>query len=396
MAKPPKPVVGFLGLNNVADPLRLGLRWLRTADNVSIDRTGAIDRRPGYEAPTIIGEVSGGYTTEDYSRFYIVLDGDLCQVNPDMTATVLREDVGQAPMHWGEVNDVVYYSNGLSKGLIYPDGTVRNWAWPEPPMPDVIAVAGDLEPGLYRVAFTYRLPDGRETGSGDATELQIEAGQALQVRDIPQQPGCRTCVYIAPANSETFQLFTETTAAALVWNYPPEALGRDLLHPLLSPPPTAAVQLAFWAGRAWLMEWDQAQGITIVWRSAPLAFHLFDLEAGFLAVPGRGYMLAAHDEGLIIGTDSAIHVWNGERLTELAGYGVVPGWPSTRDPDTGAVYFWTQRGVCRALPFSNLTEGRVSVPPGLQVGASVLRRAGSVSFLASLRDGGEAHNPNPL
>lgn len=390
-----KPTVGFLGLNNVADPIRLGLRWLRTADNVVIDRTGAIDRRPGYRATSVAGALSGGYSTKDFTRFYVVLDGDLCQVNPDMTATVLREDVGAAPMHWDEINDVVYFSNGASKGLIYPDGTVRDWGWDVPAQPQLLAVAGNLEPGLYRVCLTYRLPDGRETGSGEAAELELTAGQALQVHSIPHRPGCTARVYITPANSEAFQLAAETSGASTVWNHPPEALGADLLNVLLSPPPAAAVQLAFYAGRAWLMQYVPEQNLTIVWRSLPLAFHLFDLEAGYIAVPGRGYMLAAHAEGLLIGTDSSIQVWNGTQLATLADYGVVPGWPSAHDEESGKAYFWTQRGVCRALPFENLTEGRISVAPGLQVGAALLRRGGSVAFLASLHDGGTAHNPHP-
>ena len=38
----------FRGLNNVTDPLRLGLGWLATADNIDVTDTGSIIRRKGY------------------------------------------------------------------------------------------------------------------------------------------------------------------------------------------------------------------------------------------------------------------------------------------------------------------------------------------------------------
>lgn len=383
----------FRGLNTVRDPLELGLDWLTRADNVVVDRAGKLQRRDGYGAQLLPGAITGAYCTEDHQRFYLVRDGELQRVNEDHSVIMLRTGLTSAPMHWAEINGVVYYSNGPDKGLIYANDSVRNWGWPVPPAPDVIAVAGALPPGLYRVCFTFQLPDGRETGGGEATELQIAPGQALQVRNIPQEPGCTTRVYVAPANSEVFGLAIDNPFAAFVWNAGPDQLGRELAAPLCEPPPAGAVQPAFWKGSAWLMEWVPGVG-TVVWQSKPLGFHLFDTEADFIVVMGRGLMLTTHPAGLIVGTSEAIHVWDGERITQVASYGVVAGWPAVVDVDAPGrpVYIWTQRGACRALPFENLTERRISVAPGVQVGAAVIHRGGNSAFIASLQAGGTAHN----
>ena len=66
----------FRGLNNVTDPLRLGLSWLAQADNVDITATGALRKRAGYTKP-FSGVLSGAYATLDFKRLYVVDSGVL-------------------------------------------------------------------------------------------------------------------------------------------------------------------------------------------------------------------------------------------------------------------------------------------------------------------------------
>jgi hypothetical protein len=66
---------------------------------------------------------------------------------------------------------------------------------------------------------------------------------------------------------------------------------------------------------------------------------------------------------MIIGTDREIYSWDEDQLVLLASYGVIPG--RNMIEHRGKIYFWTKRGLCRALPFENLHESTVSVPPGL-------------------------------
>jgi hypothetical protein len=107
-------------------------------------------------------------------------------------------------------------------------------------------------------------------------------------------------------------------------------------------------------------------------------------------------MLAPTPTALLIGTDRAVHAYDGENLAEQASYGVVPGWCWARDDDEGGesigVYIWTQRGLCKAMPFVNLTSGHLSVAPGTQAGAAVIAQGGQKRFVAVLHQGGTAFN----
>lgn len=112
----------FKGLQNVSDPLRLGLEWLVQADNVNITDTGAISKREGYSLVTP-GAYSSAYSTLDFSRMYVVVSGTL----RDAFGNVLAQVDSSREMHWCEVNENVYFNNGLDSGVILADGEVLPW-----------------------------------------------------------------------------------------------------------------------------------------------------------------------------------------------------------------------------------------------------------------------------
>ena len=120
-------------------------------------------------------------------------------------------------------------------------------------------------------------------------------------------------------------------------------------------------------------------------------YHLFNLDNDFIMVPGRVLMLAPHDDALIVGTTAKVHAYAPDgKLTELADYGVVPGkhWAT----DDKRTLFWTLRGLCAAVPFSNLTERQVSVAPGVSAGGTIVRSGGQKRYLTVLQQGGTAFN----
>lgn len=379
----------FRGLNNVTDPLRLGLSWLARADNVDITDTGAIEKREGY-APSFTGDIQNGnaYATLDYSKLFVV-DGGTLKVMTDPAAAVsLQAGVGDDPMHFAEVNDQVFFNNGVSDGIVKPDNTVMPWRWSAPAAPSVAAVTGNLPAGLYQVRCTFFLPDGRETGASESAEIVLGEGQAVQVSGIPA--GAQ--VYIAPADSEVYQ-FAGAPVGAMVWNDSPDLLGRDLLTIGMDPLPLGADIIQEWGGRVYAVQRFQPDNQTAIWFSQPLGFHLFKLSSDFLAIPGMVTMLAPAGQALIIGTETEIYAYSADGLSKLANYGVVPGkhWSQ----DGGRTLFWSKRGLCAALPFTNLTERQVSVPPGLQAGGTLVERDGRKRYLVALHQGDSAFNPHP-
>lgn len=381
----------FKGLNNVSDPLRLGLSWLAQADNVDITDAGAIKKRSGYRK-AFAGAITGAYSTLDFTRLFVVDGGALKAMTGPAAAVSLLTGLSGAPMHFTEVNDQVFFNNGSERGIIQPDNTVTDWDWREPDAPSVAAVTGNLPAGLYRVCCTFILPDGRETGSSDAAELVLAQGQALQITGLAQLNGLTTRVYIAPADSTVFQSAGAPVSSAMVWNDSPNNLGADLLTDGLDPLPAGADVIQHWKGRIYAAQYFADANQTAIWFSQPLGFHLFDLNQDFILVPGRVAMLAPHDSGLVIGTDKAIHAYGSEGLALLAPYGVVPGWHWSKDE--GRVLFWSTRGLCGAMPFTNLTERQVSVAPGLQAGGALIERDGRKRYLVALHRGGTAFNPH--
>ena len=388
--KSPNQASSFRGLNNVTDPLRLGLRWLVQADNVDITDTGAIEKRAGY-SKTFTGALSDAYATLDFERLYVVDGGVLSAMAGPAAATPLVTGLSAAPMHFTEVNEQVFFNNGTDSGIVCPDGTVLEWRWDTPDAPSVAAVTGDIPAGLYQVRCTYVLPDGRETGASESAEIVLTDGQALQITGIPQRTGCTTRVYIAPADSTVFQL-ARSGSAGFVWNSSPDTLGVDLWNHQMHQLPLGADVVQAWKGRMYAAQYFPQDNQTAIWFSQPMGFHLFDLGQDFILVTGRVLMLAPTPDALVIGTDSQIHAYNGEAIVRLAPYGVVPG--AHWDQDAGRTLFWTTRGLCAALPFVNLTERQVSVSPGTHAGGALVQQGGRKRYLVALRQGGAAFNPH--
>lgn len=378
-------IKNFRGLNNVSDPLRIGLGWLTNADNVNISDTGAISKREGY-AVAQAGNITGIYTTLDHQRMYLVDAGTL----RTFSGAVLRTSLSSAPMYWAEINGQVFFNNGTDSGVINQDNTVMDWEWPIPSQPTVSLVTGTLASGTYQVCCTFMLEDGRETGPSDPVMIDLAEGQALSISSIPHATGAATRVYIAPANSAVYQLAVTTTGSAIVWNFSNDALGKDLATDGTDPLPSEASCIQFFKGRAYVSQYFPSDDQTVVWFSQPLGFHLFNLSSDFFMVPGEVSMLADADSALIVGTTKGIHAYNADGLQELADYGVPKGqhWST----DGNRILFWTERGVCSAIPFTNLTEKYVSVAPGVRAGGCLVRSGGQKRYLSVIQQGGTAFN----
>lgn len=380
----------FMGLNNVSDPMRLDMGWLEIAENVNVTDTGSLEDREGFTL-AMAGSITGSYSTIDFSRMYVVDSGALKAMTGNSSAVTLKTGLTSAPMHFTEVNKRVYFNNGVDRGVILPDNTVIDWAWPVPPSPNLSAVTGSLPAGLYRVCVTYTMPDGRETGASEPVSIDIGDGQGLQISQISQM-GLTPNVYIAPANSTIFQFAESPLDTAMVWNYSPDELGMDLITDNLDPLPTGADVIQEWKGRIYAAQYFPQDDQTVIWFSQPLGFHLFNLNTDFIMVPGSGLMLAPADEALIVGTDKGVFAYDGKTFTELANYGVVPGFHWSKDDKR--TLFWTKRGLCQALPFSNLTENAVSVAPGIHAGGAIVRRDGQKRYVVALKQGDSAFNPH--
>lgn len=388
----PSKITAFRGLNNVTDSLRAGMEWLATADNINITDTGAIEKRLGYSLVSqfddAAGEVTSAYNTVDFQRMYVVQNQAIKTFDLTPLVTLTSSD----PVYWAEINDQVFYNNGTDSGIILPDNTVLQWAWPIPDAPTVVAggtaSSSAAAAGTYQFCCTYLMPDGRETGASATVSVDLAERQMVVITP-PLRAGYETLVYVAPANSTVFQLLGSMTAPT-VQTINPDNLGRELQTQFFDPLPAGATVVQEWKGRIYAAQYMPSVGQTAVWFSEPLGFHLFNLSSGYILVPGQVHMLAPHESALVVGTDTRQFAYTGAALNQIADYGVVPG--KSWDVDGDRLLIWTTRGICSALPFVNLTEKQVSVAPGAHVASCVVHSGGQKRFVASIQQGGEAFN----
>lgn len=384
MASP--AITRFRGLNNVSDPLRLGMQWLRTADNLHVTDTGALERREGYVRVLSCVPAGRAFSTEDNRRAYVADGLQLCAFD-GVALLPIAQLTTRAPVCWAEINGQVFWTNGTDSGIIDPDHSVLPWSWTAPAAPNLSAISGDLAAGHYRVHVAARMPDGRLTGTDEAVGIDLADGAGLLIDGLA--PGVR--VYIAPAHGAEF-LFAGTAAGtSMTFAGPVDGLGAELSTALLQPLPAGGRCIAAWRSRLHVGVPIPGADASVVWASEPFAFHLFDQAKGFVSVPGEVRMLAPHDAALLIGTDRAVHAYDGKALVKVADYGVTPG-DTPAKGDDGRFLFLSARGICAGVPFANLTERQYSFAPGARAGGAVVRRDGQVRYIVSTQQGGKPFN----
>jgi hypothetical protein len=155
--------------------------------------------------------------------------------------------------------------------------------------------------------------------------------------------------------------------------------------------PSEARFIKHWNGRLYAAEYIQQVGVSVVWHSLPLQYHLFNKAEDFFTVIGEVVLMLDTPKGLIVGTDNQIYHWDGTTLTELTQYGVVLGSCGDVTPD-GTAYFWTVRGIAKAMPYELLTEDTFSGDPGVFNHARLFYSHGHVKLLASTMSGNPVFN----
>lgn len=403
MNKKPAILSRFLGLNNVADPMigtvgqdgkPLTWSWLSQADNVDVSDQGHLVRRSGF-VPFVAGSnIKAAFTTFDFSRMYVVDGGVLLEVLQDGTTIELWDGLA-GPYRWAETNGMVFLSCS-EKLQIHRNRDVQSWVVPTPTGGVVTQVSGGAPQGLYQICFTHMTEDGREGGASASIPVAlIQGGMSIEA---PMVEGHYTVVYLAARGTVFRALVVLTHAHAgpyVIRDIDENALGRELANQFLDSLPAGVEYIAHRKGRMYGAEYLPNQDQTVIWFSQPLGYHLFNLNQDFFLVPGRVLQLADADTHLLVATGERIYLYSEEGLTQVAEYGVVPGQHADRGND-GKTYFWATRGLCRVAPFENLTEGRVSVAPGIQAGGGVIHEHGRVRYVATLHRGGAAFNPRKL
>ena len=205
------PLGPFRGINNrlpdfalIADK-RTGECYVRSADNVDIDKAGKFKRRAATARVQALTNAHSLHmltpTTGVLVRGAVLYSVAL----PTYSEVLLKVLVSDAPMSYAMLGGVLYMSNGVDS-LRLVGGAIEAMALPTPDSPALEAIAGGLLAGRYQVAVSYRTGGtataGEEGGcSASANITLVGATGGIRVTLPGAVPGAtHIAVYLSEAN----------------------------------------------------------------------------------------------------------------------------------------------------------------------------------------------------
>lgn len=399
----------FEGLVNVAEYEEIGWKGLRKADNVEIDDNKHIRRRDGFSS-FLAGAIGGAYATLDQSKAFVIDGTVLKRVMEDGTTRTLQSGLSGLGIYcWAEdPSNYVYYTNGIDNGIIRQGALWIPLAITTPQVGAAIVLdnaphqmlpfhLGDsYGRNTIRLFATYLLADGRESAPSAVWQLDVAPEVRLLSVTVPHLYAGTNLYCTAPGGSSyylaatvgvssfTVQIRDIVSASGVEYPYSIALEGFD---------PDCA-QLAFYQGKMYASLFIPSMGMSVIWISQALRYHLFNRAEDFITVVGETVLLLPTEKGLVIGTDNQIYSYNPDtspKLVELADYGVVPGSCGAVD-DKGVAYFWTLRGIAKGLPYELVTESKFSGDPGVVNHARLFYRNGYLKLVASTIAGNPVFN----
>ena len=376
-AAPPVEIVEFQGEINTLHARRMPLGSLRSSKNVDLTDGGSVVARNGYALSKALTAATWAYSTVDQQLSALIDNGTLYRVNNDLTLTSLKSGVSTEDTFQAEVGGDIYTNTGLIISL----NEVNDLRIATPAPPQVVVTSGNLPAGTYQFLCTNSATDGREGGVSDVVSVELTDVGGFQVITNGN-------AYMTQVDGTAF--FFVGAGTQIVEDFDFGYRINDVQFNSF-PMPENAQRVGFFHSKLYCSVYDQQVGITFVFYSKPFHYHLWDIEKDFFVISGEVRMLLGHKDALMIGSDIEINAWDGETLTLLANYGVPRGDPGTITV-AGVAEFWTLRGLCRAMPFENVTQQKVSVASGTYCAVAHLEQNGFNRFIALTDVGGVSNN----
>jgi len=383
----------FKGLRNTvgADGFEPG--DLEAATNVDIDDAGDASLRRGHPAASIAGASHSIWS--DGTTCLAVIGTTLTQILPSLATQPLRSGMGARPVSYDSVAGRVYWSNGVSAGVV-ENGSTRSWGLEVPRTIAAVAMPGSLPAGRYQFALTYIRTDNQESGAARAgfLELTSPGGLSFPSLPVPSDPDVlEKALYVTKLDGSALYYAHTVLAATTSTTFTDPALGTAVLSTQhLSPPPPGDI-VTYFAGRLYV-----AAGDTL-YPSRPYAYELFDLREA-IRIGAQITLVGPVTDGLFVAAGAKTMFLAGRdpaafELRQLAPYGAIPGTSyresqSAFDPEKkGSCVIWAStRGVCAGFDggdMVNLTESRFAYP-AQEVGAGVVRPwRGTQQYVTTLR-----------
>jgi hypothetical protein len=363
------PIESFKGIRNTVGQRSIENSAVYDASDVSIGDAGDFLQRPGYEKSKALS-ITSAYSTQEKTA-YVVSGWTLNRLDEGLALIPLMASTATEFCDYGKI---LFTNDGIKV-----DGEdVVNLVLlpPENPL-SLSATEGDMMPGIYRATYTYSR-DGLESGSAPEASIELNAVGGISIAPITAPNGQKARVYLTEANGTVFYALDN-------------GVQLNPLNVLADHFPHDTDKVAYFNTRLYVSKPLQS-GQSLLYWSQPFHYQLFDWVKDFIVVPGEIRGMVEAESALIVATDSRIYAYDGAVLTTLAEYGCPRGRPICKQPDN-TVLIHSDRGVCKALPFQNLTQAKCSLAPGLACSTQTLDMDGISQFVALNDGGGKAYNP---
>lgn len=316
-----------MGLNNRAREHEIPATALRIINNLSVTNAGGLLCRKGARQ-VLSGSV---HSLFDAGQFLLLVVNGVLSKFDGIVATSLVTLKHNAPVRYAILNGDTYWTTSFECGRVDVTGAVVPWGIGTPPPIRATATIGALRPGNYWVTHTAMLPSGLESGAPAPVLVSLTTDGGIEVT-APSSLGIVFNIYLSSPNGTIRDLRLATQLLpefSTVLSSPPR--GR-LLESLLATRPVSGQMLCSYHGRLWV-----GQG-AVVWYTSEYSPHWLFPDTGFITVPDRVTLLEASEDGIYVGTNSAVWFLTGNSpddmvMRRVSAVGAVEGTGTTLPND---------------------------------------------------------------
>lgn len=156
---------------------------------------------------------------------------------------------------------------------------------------------------------------------------------------------------------------------------PSVTVSYPIGDPISYPPPDGNL-IGTYRSQLVIAAWEPEFDRSVLYFSRPDYPHEFRLERDYQLFAGKITLLANTANAFVIATDRAIYLDYYDRpIVRVAEYGVALGGLLFDEYDM--VWFWSERGLCKAAPFENITDKQLAITERQVVTGAVLTWQGS-------------------
>jgi len=279
----------FKGLNNVLKPENTPEDYLKTAENIDIDKSGNLHKRKGYQL------LDAGKYQSIWSNgkvCYVVKENTLYSF--DGTLTPLAPVSGA--LSFTEADGLIYFASQRETGII-ENGIVRTWGIAPPNPPTISETTGILKAGTYQVTYTYSDINGLESGSSVASVITVGDNAGIQVDTVPSIDPRVTDINVYCSTQDGMELFYIGSNINIVSSINTASNVLKLFNLYNAP---LGSEITYFKGRIYTVD------NSIVWYSEAQQYEHYNFETNYLDFDSPVQGLMPVEDGLWIATTNEL------------------------------------------------------------------------------------------